>query len=793
MCAAALVALAAPVRAGDVAARPSVSPARYDRDILPILSNHCFACHGPDDRARQAGLRLDHRAGATAGGRSGSAAVRPGAAADSPLLHRVTSVEPGERMPPPEIGRALSDEQVALLRRWIDDGAEYEPLWSFVPPARPARPAVRNESWPRNAIDDFILARLESAGMAPSAEADRSTLIRRVSLDLTGLPPTPEEAKAFAADQDPGAYERLVDRLLASPHFGERWARVWLDLARYADTKGYEADRRRTMWPYRDWVIRALNDDMPFDRFTIEQIAGDLLPDPTRDQHLATAFHRNTMTNDEGGTADEEFRAAAVVDRVNTTMQAWMGLTVNCAQCHTHKYDPITQTEYYRLFAFLNNTADSDRMDDAPVLPVPTPGQARQRADLDERINALESDLRESARGTAPDDLEAIARLDDLRTRLDTAQAVRGQVLASIPSVPVMQELPARERRATHVHRRGSFLDPGEAVTPGVPSALHPMPLAANPDRLDLARWLVSPDNPLTARVAMNRLWEQLFGRGLVETSENFGVQGDRPSHPDLLDWLAVEFMEQGWSMKRMCRLIVMSATYRQASRVDEASAAADPLNRLLARGPRFRLEAEMIRDQALAASGLLNRDLYGPPVFPPQPDGVWQMVYSNDRWTTAEGDDRHRRALYTFWRRTSPYPSMLTFDAPSRETCVSRRIRTNTPLQALVLLNDPVYVEVAQALARRIARESWPIPADRAARAVWCCLARPPRPAEIRELTALYRSELEHFRADPEAARLMAGDPLGPLPDDADPADLAAWTVVCNVILNLDEFVTRP
>jgi mono/diheme cytochrome c family protein len=755
---------------------PDVTPVDFNRDVRPILAEHCLRCHGPDAAARQASLRLDRFDDATAPRPSGGRAIAPGDPAASLLLARVSSSDERFRMPPADAGAALPPAHVEILRRWIAQGARYEEHWSFVPPRRPEPPAVARADWPRQDLDRFVLARLEREGLAPSPAADRATYIRRVSLDLIGLPPAPEEVAAFVRDADPDAERRLVDRLLASPHFGERWAAVWLDLARYADTRGYEADRRRTMWPYRDWVIRAFAEDLPFDRFTVEQIAGDLLPGATVQQVVATAFHRNTMTNDEGGTDDEEFRSAAVVDRVNTTAQVWMGLTAGCAQCHAHKYDPISHEEYYRLYAFFNQTADADRPDETPLLELP--GDA-QRSRLEELARQV-ADL--TAAPPGPERDAALAALGQ----------EEAQVRGAIPALPVMRALPPAERRESRVHLRGDFMNPGAPVQPGVPEAFHPLRGSAGPTRLDLAHWLVDRANPLTARVHVNRVWEQFFGAGLVETTEDLGTRGEPPSHPELLDWLAVEFMERGWSHKAICRLIAESATYRQASSVTPDVLERDPYNRLLARGPRFRLGAEALRDQALAAAGLLDRAMYGPPVFPPQPEGLWQVVYSDDRWHTATGSDRHRRALYTFWRRTTPYPSMSTFDAPSREVCVSRRIRTNTPLQALAGMNDPVLVEAAQALARRIMVEADPDPAARAAWALRLCLCRDAAREEVAALAAFFDAARARLALDPEGAARLATDPLGPAPPGVDPVELAAWTAVCNLVMNLDEFLTR-
>ncbi len=671
------------------------SPAKVDfaREIRPILSRNCLSCHGADAENRQANLRLDVRNQAVAD-RGGYHAITPGNSAQSRLVARISNSD--MPMPPAATGKKLSSEEIELIKAWIDQGASYTSHWAFAKPVRRPLPAVKDTSWPRNEIDHFVLARLEAEGLAPSPEADRHTLIRRLYLDLIGIPPSPEQADAFAQDDKPDAYERVVNDLLNSPHYGERWARVWLDLARYADSQGYEKDNLRTIWPYRDWVIRALNSNMPFDRFTLEQIAGDLLPVPTRDQLIATGFHRNTMTNTEGGTDDREFRDLAVKDRVSTTMQVWMGLTAGCAQCHNHKFDPITQREFYQLYGFFNQSEDSDKDDDRPFLKV-------------------------------------------------------GPITSLI-----MRELPQDQQRATHILERGSFLNLGEKVAIAVPEAFHAFPQGAAPNRLGLAKWLTEPENPLTARVTVNRFWAQMFGAGFVETEEDFGTQGLPPNHPQLLDWLATEFMRLDWDVKGILQKIVMSATYRQSSHVREELLEKDKFNRLLARGPRVRMEAEMVRDQALAASGLLSQKMFGPPVMPLQPDGVWQTVYSDSAWETSDGEDRYRRGLYTLWRRTSPYPSLMSFDASSREVCTLRRIRTNTPLQALVTLNDPVYVEAAQQLARRVIRKGGSSVEDRARHAFRLCLVRPPRPEELGRLVALYEEALRHFEDDLEAGRKL-------------------------------------
>ncbi len=689
----------------------------FNRDVRPILSKNCFACHGADEQHREAGLRLDVRADAIKPLADGKTAIVPSHANQSELVRRITSADADERMPPANANSTLSAEQKQILTQWISEGARYSQHWSFEKPVRPPLPRLAaiagRPEWPANPVDLFIGAKLQAAGLAPSPPADPYTLIRRLSLDLRGLPPTPAEVEEYVHDSRPGAYERLVDRMLADPAFGERCARPWLDLARYADSAGYASDPLRTIWLYRDWVIDAFNANQPFDQFTIEQLAGDLLPHPTNEQLVATAFNRNTMTNTEGGTDDEEFRVAAIKDRVDTTMDVWMGLTIGCAKCHSHKFDPITQAEYYRFFAIFNQTADNDQPTESPTLSFPSREAARQRAVVDAQIAALKK------RAGAQKDPKLTARI----ARLNRSRA-------KDPSVPVMQELPRDKRRQTHVMVKGNFLVPAEAVEPGVPAFFGSLPKKAPADRLAMARWLVDRENPLTPRVAVNRLWSQVFGQGLVETEEDFGTQGRQPSHPELLDYLAVEYRDHGWNTKALVRLLVTSATYRQSSRETPAAREKDPGNHLYGRAPRFRLEAEMVRDQALFLSGLLSQKMKGPSVFPPQPPGLWRAAFNGDRtWPTSTGGDAHRRGLYTFWRRTIPYPSMTTFDAPSREICSVRRVRTNTPLQAFVTLNDPVYVEAAQALSRRIMTEGGHSPRERCQFALRLCLARPAMP----------------------------------------------------------------
>ncbi len=664
----------------------------FQSEVRPILQK-CLPCHGPDEHSRMANLRLDSHEAAT-GQNGGHAGLVPGDSSASRMLARVTA----ETNPMPPAGDRLSAAEIETLRQWIDAGAEYQRHWAFDRPVTPQLPEVTDEAWPSNPIDYFVLAKLEAADLAPSGEADRYTLARRLSLDLTGLPPKLESVEEFVSDRSADAYERFVARLLDSSAYGERWASVWLDLARYADSMGYEKDTLRTIWPYRDWVVRALNENMPFDEFTVQQLAGDLLPEPTDDHFIATGFHRNTMNNTEGGTDDEEFRDEAVKDRIATTGQVWMGLTVGCAQCHSHKYDPISHEEYYSLYAFFNQTEDADTNDDNPKLTV--------------------------------------------------SEGV---------TTPILRELPAEDQRETFVHKSGNFRNLGQRVTAGVPAAFHPLPQGAPANRLGLARWITSDENPLTARVTVNRLWARLFGKGIVTTEEDFGTQGEPPTHPQLLDWLATEFARSGWDVKAMLTTMVTSSTYRQTSNVTPDRLEADPDNTLLSRGPRFRLSAEMLRDQALAASGLLSAKIGGPPVMPWQPEGIWQVVYSSKQWETSPGEDRYRRALYTLWRRTSPYPAMTTFDAPSGETCTIRRIRTNTPLQALVTLNNPTLMEAAQHLAKRSANLGESNAAERLDHIFRHVLARPPSDQESKRLLELHDTAAGELRQDRDNALKLA------------------------------------
>jgi hypothetical protein len=1029
-------------------------PIDFNRDIRPILSDTCFTCHGPDPTQRMAGLRFDTKEGAFAK----AGVIVPGDSLNSRLIKRIAATEPEMRMPPTASGRTLSAKQVELLRRWIDEGAKWDTHWAYLAPKRLEPPKVATPTWPHNAIDNFILARLEREGLKPSPPADRVTLLRRVTLDLTGLPPTPAETDSFLKDASPDAYEKRVDQLISSPHYGERMAMQWLDLARYADTHGYHIDSHRDMWRWRDWVINAFNRNLPFDQFTIEQLAGDLLPGATVEQKIASGFNRNHMINFEGGAIPEEYQVEYVVDRVETTANVWMATTLGCARCHSHKYDPITQKEFYQFFAFFNTVSEEGldgRTGNAkPFLALPSQEQKTTFEELTSAIRAKEDALSEKevapvqekwekslvgkiagsprsgltahyeldgslsdvsgryqhgrtvsgdptfgagqvgkavsfdgdsqvsfgrvgafersdpfslavwlrGSGNTPiaafqkidnpetrrgyeflfDDLELVGiqrraahltirltsrwpdsaiqirttkkltlgdwyhvaltydgsakaaglqlyingklhqtdilqdnlsatiktdaelqvgnkglgkpfrgSIDDLRLYervLDNAEVaqlaihypiqtilsgvsgkrsreenarVRDYFLTyaapvalqklyaelndlrkqkealdkAIPTVMVMSEM--EKPRETFVLGRGDYRNKTDKVLPDVPAVLSPLPQGAPPNRLGLAKWLVTPSHPLTARVAVNRYWQMYFGIGIVKTSENFGVQGEPPVHPELLDWLATEFTRTGWDVKAMQRLIVTSATYRQSSRVAPSLLEKDPENRLLARGARLRLPAETVRDNALAVSGLLNADIGGPSVFPYQPKGLWDELafgdgFSAQSFTPSTNKDLYRRSMYTFWKRTVPPPQLTTFDAPDREKCTARRVLTNTPLQALVLMNDPTYIEAARWLAQRAMTEGGRNVGSRISFAFRGATARMPSPKEAHVLRNLFQQQLAHYRGDKKAAIDLLG--VGESKWDAklDASELAAWTIVVSAILNLDETITK-
>jgi hypothetical protein len=823
----------------------------FSRDIRPILTDICFACHGPDENSREGVLRLDLK-DEVFGDREGTLAVVPGEPEKSELYRRLSTNNEDERMPPVDHAHQLTQEQIGLFRRWIEDGAEWQEHWAFIAPVRPSLPQVSDSLWSRNAVDRFVLGRLDSEGLSPSPEADKTTLIRRVTLDLTGLPPTLAEIDAFCADTSPTAYDKLVDRLLSSPHYAEHMTRFWLDAARYGDTHGLHLDNERSLWPYRDWVLRAFNSNMPFDQFTIEQIAGDLLPEPTRDQLIATGFSRCNVTTGEGGAIDEEFRVRYVVDRVETMGTVWMGLTLGCAVCHEHKFDPFTQKDFYQFFAYFNNVAEKG-MDENALLPPPytrltTPEQATRMKELRKQIgdasNAIEVELTkinldEPARAEAfrkwketqqskndvslPKNVRSAVRLpaqersedqnkllreyfvkradpntspifEPLVKQLDGRNEQLIKLEASITGTMVMRE--RKQPRETFVLTRGEYDKPGEKVEPNVPASLPPLPTSAPSNRLGLALWLVDPAHPLSARVAINRFWQQSFGTGIVKTAEDFGSQGEWPSHPKLLDWLACEFVASDWNVKHLQRLIVTSATYRQSSSGTPESFQKDHENRLLARGPRLRVDAETIRDSALAVSGLLVTEFGGKSVRPYQPDGLWKTIAypksTTSTFTRDSGGKLYRRSLYTFWKRTSPPPSMQTFDAPSREKCSVRRARTNTPLQALALMNDEQFVEAARHLATRMMTEAGPDASDRVVFAFRLATARAPHEEETRILLDLYRAHREEYRNDSKAALELVTVGASQYDETLDVAELAAWTMVANTILNLNESITK-
>ena len=820
----------------------------FNRDVRPILSEHCFRCHGFDAGNRQAELRLDRRDDAIASRSDSPPAVVPGDPARSELIRRITSADSDVRMPPTDTGKTLTPDEVRVLTVWIAAGAEYKQHWSFVPPRAASLPSVSRKDWPRNEVDRFVLARLDAESLAPSPTARPHVLLRRLSLDLIGLPPTLEELAAFerAWQNSPdAAWSLAIERLLASKHFGEKWARWWMDLAHYADTDGYTVDYDRPhAWRWRDWVVDAFNRNLPFDQFTLEQIAGDMLPDAQTEQRIATGFFRHTLSNREGGANLEEFRVQKIIDRTATYGATWLGLTVECAQCHDHKFDPISQREYYQLYDFFNNADEIN-------INAPLPGEQRRRdAALVEyrrrwhelvdpiapQLNALMRkweqlmlDAETSpgvdykrdralellgilwGAGDGEGQLEGIRltripfskRTQRQKERLLDYFLARGslgleqefkdlklselrkQIAALKKTLPPLSRPQTLEAamfpRQTRISIRGDFRTPGEPVRPGFPAALHALkshkPAAS---RLDLAHWTVSKNNPLTARVFVNRIWQELFGRGLVTTPEDFGAQGSPPSHPELLDWLAVDFVESGWDVKRLMRLLVDSATYQQSSYVSPETLRKDPDNVLLARASRVRLSGELVRDAALLAGGLLDRRLGGPSVRPPQPANIAKQGSYNAQWETSAGGDRYRRGVYTWIQRVTPYAQFATFDLPNPNRTCSRRDRTNTPLQALTLLNDPVFVEAREALADRVHRETQSTSDERRIRHVYrICFSRDPSADEL--------VRLKTFVVD--RRRITAN--RAPAPDTR-PRDWFVWRDVAAVLLNLDEFITR-
>jgi hypothetical protein len=806
---------------------PAAEPAiEFNRDIRPILADKCFKCHGPDHNQRKADLRLDLPEGAYAD-RGGYAAIDRNKPDESELIKRISAIGK-EQMPPPRSDKKLTAEQIGLLKRWVAQGGEYQKHWSLIRARRQAVPETRNP------IDRLIVSRLEKEELKLSPAADPRTLVRRLSFDLTGLPPTCEEVEAFAKDPSPAAYEKLVDRFLDSKHYGERMAVYWLDVVRYSDTAGYHSDNHRDVWLFRDYVISAFNNNKPFDQFTIEQLAGDLLPNARAEQRIASGYNRLLQTTEEGGAQAKEYTAKYAADRVRNTATIWLGLTMGCAECHDHKFDPITTRDFYRFEAFFADVREKavGRQDQTPL---PTPEQAAKIEDLNAKMAELQKEIDKpspeidaaqqkweqeakagkvknvpkpvaailgiEAEKRTPQQKQALAahyrsiapELDAKRKQMSGLKSKKDGLLKNIPTTLVSMSDPPRMVR---VLKRGNWLDDsGEPVKPQTPESLSPFksakPGAAT--RLDLANWMVSADNPLVARVFVNRLWKILFGQGIVKTLDDFGSQGAWPTHPELLDWLAVEFRESGWNVKKIIKRIVMSDAYRQSSRVDEKLMHADPYNQLLARQGRYRLEAEMVRDNTLAVSGLLVRKIGGPSAKPYQPPGYWAMLnFPTREWQNDRGEGLYRRGLYTYWCRSFLHPSLLAFDAPTREECTVERSRSNTPQQALVLLNDPTYVEAARALAERIMRQGGKDPAARLSYAYRQVLQRAPLPAETHLLEKLAAQHLAQYEKDKDAATKLLSVGAAPAPKDLDTAELAAWTSVARVLLNLHETITR-
>ena len=737
--------------------RPN-TPVDFNRDIRPILSENCFFCHGPDKHTRKADLRLDTQEGQREV-RDGQPVIAPSEAAKSELFRRITSPDADLRMPPAEARKTLKPNQIELIQRWIAEGAVWKQHWAYQPPKKAPTPEVRDAAWSDHAIDRFLLARLDQERLSPSPDADPRTLVRRLHLDLTGLPPTPAEVDAFADsalrnrgthDSGSSALETLVDRLLASPHYGERMAMHWLDLVRYADTVGYHGDQEHAISPYRDWVIHAFNSNLPFDQFTIEQLAGDLLPEPTVDQHIATGYNRLLQTSHEGGVQKKEYLAKYSADRVRNVSSVWLGATVACAECHDHKFDPIKQRDFYSLAAFFADVNDDLTFKGGDTTPTKREPEMMVLSPIDRQLG----------------------RKTERRTMVTVAIAPR----------------PIR------VLSRGDWMDEtGEIVSPAVPGFLSPIAGQERATRLDLATWLVSPENPLVARVFVNRLWKLFFGKGIAGRLDDFGAQGEPPVHPELLDWLAVEFVEGGWDVKRAVKQIVLSRAYRQSSLDRPELRLRDPDNRLLARQSRWRLDAELIRDNALAVSGLLTRELGGPSARPYQPAGYYEFLNFPKRdYKPDAGANQYRRGLYTHWQRVFLHPMLKAFDAPSREECTAERSTSNTPSAALVLLNDPTFLEAARVFAARIVKEGGETTDQRLTWAWREALSRKPTDREMQIARQLYEQDLAEYQADPATAKQLLSIGLSPGPAGIDPAVLAAWVSVARALFNLNATITR-
>lgn len=786
-------------------------PVSFNRDVRPILSDRCFHCHGPDEHDREAELRLDRAGGPDGAYRAidGLPAIKPGSVEDSSLWHRLTT-EDDDRMPPADSRKApLTASEKDIIKRWIEQGAMYTDFWAFVPPRMPDKPQVEHERWSQQLIDRFVLRRLEADGLAPSPRADRRTLIRRLSLDLIGLPPTRQEIRSYLADTSAGSYDRLVDHLLSKPQYGEHMTKYWLDLVRFADTNGIHHDHYRDMTPYRDWLIRAFNQNLSYDQFLTDQLAGDVYPEPTRDQLIASGFNRLHLIIDRGTALPEESFTRNVVDRVTSVGTAFMGLTVQCAVCHDHKYDPITTRDFYQLFAFFNNLdgapetggrrgTDFRRGLQPPYISLASDVQNVRLKELERRIDdtttqiqQIESRINRATDATQKKTLEA--ELTQARKTLEKAQSESQEFEATIPVAMVMKE--KADRRPAHILVRGAYDKPGEQVERDTPAFLPPMKDHDGiKTRMDLAEWFVSAEHPLTARVAVNRIWQQLFGVGIVKTSEDFGAQGDWPSHPDLLDYLAVSLIKSGWDIKALVKQIVMSEAYKQTSETTPQRIENDPENRLLSRGSRFRMDAEMIRDQVLATSGLLNYELYGKSVRPPQPAGLWKAVSMPSSYPRVyepdSGGNIYRRSVYTFWKRGMPPPQMTILNAPSREACIARRERTNTPLQALLLMNEPEYLKAARHLAHETIADRSLSPADRLAVLYETIASRLPDAAEtenflkmIEDLEAIYRGNSVMADELCKGVQLHKG---------VSAVELATWTMLVSTIYNLDITKTR-